>query len=141
MFFARLGALRITIDLALVAALLVLVFAVLGVGASHPDPRAIWPGPRSVSSTSAAKCLATNPSVAQVARLGSTRLSVTFRNGSTIRLHFFLRASTAWRLAPVSYAPFLTRSSLSNVVIARAHGSTQPPHASLFALGPCLVTS
>jgi hypothetical protein len=44
-------------------------------------------------------------------------------------------------LAPVSYAPVLTRSSLSNVVITRPQGSTQPPHASLFALGPCLVMS
>jgi len=39
-------ALRITIDLALVAALVVLAVAGLGIGASHPNPWAIWPGAR-----------------------------------------------------------------------------------------------
>ena len=141
MHLARMRALRITIDLALVAALVVLAVAGLGIGASHPNPWAIWPGPRSVTVTQAAQCLSTKPSVAHVARTGSTGLSVTFRNGATVRLRFFRWVSTAWRLAPVSYAPFLTRGSLSNVVIARPQGSTQPPHASLFAFGPCLVTS
>jgi hypothetical protein len=141
MFLARLGALRITIDIALVAALVVLAVVGLGTGASHPNPRAISPGPRSVIATQAAQCLASKPSVAHVGRTGSTRLSVTFLNAATVRLRFFRRVSTAWRLAPVSYAPFLTRSSLSNVVIARSQGSTQPPHSSLLALGPCLVTS
>jgi hypothetical protein len=141
MFLARLGALPITIDLALVAALVALAVAGLGIGASHPNPRAIWSGPRSVTARQAAQCLVTKPSVAHVARIGSTRLSVTFRNGATVRLRFLRWVSAAWRLAPVSYAPFLSHSSLSNVVIVRAQGWTQPPHASLFALGPCLVTS
>ena len=141
MHFARLGALRIAIDLALVAALVVLAVAGLGIGASHPNPRAIWPGPLSVTATQAAQCLATKSSVAHVARTGNARLLITFRNGATVGLHFFRWVSTAWRLAPVSYAPFLMRSSLSNAIIARPRGSTQPPHASLFALGPCLVTS
>ena len=141
MFLARLGALRITIDLALAAALVVLAVAALGIGASHPNSRAIWPGPRSVTATQAAQCLSTKPSVARVARTGSTRLAVTFRNGATLRLRFFRWVSTAWRLAPVSYGPVLTRGSLSNVVITRPQGSLQPPHASLFALGPCLLTS
>ena len=141
MHLARMRALRITIDLALVAALVVLVVAGLGIGASHRNPWAIWPGPRSVTVTQAAQCLAARPSVAHVAPTGSTRLTVTFRNGATVRLLFFRRVSTAWRLAPVSYAPVLTRSSLSNVVITRAEGSMRPPTASLFVLGPCLVTS
>ena len=74
---ARVRALRITIDFALLAALVVLAVAGLGIGVSHPN----------------------------------------------------------------SYGPFLTRGSLSNVVLTRAKGSTQPPHASLFAFGPCLVKS
>jgi hypothetical protein len=141
MHLARFSALRITIDFALVAALVVLAVAGLGVGASHPNPWAIAPGPRSITVTQVAQCLSTKPSVGHVARAGRTGLSVTFRNGATVRLLFAGTVSTAWRLAPVSYAPSLTRSSLSNVVIARPQGSTQPPHASLFALGPCLVTS
>jgi hypothetical protein len=44
-------------------------------------------------------------------------------------------------LAPVTYGPAFTRGSLSNVVLTRTQGSTQPPHASLFAFGPCLLTS
>jgi hypothetical protein len=139
--FARIGAARIAIDVALVAALVVLVVAGLGIGVSHPNQWAIWPGPRSVTVRDAAQCLSTKPSVTHVARTGNTALSVTFRNGARVRLLFVRRVSAAWRLAPVTYAPFLTRSSLSNVVIARRQGSTQPPHASLFALGPCLVTS
>jgi len=135
------NALRIAINLALVAGLVVLVGAVLGIGASHPNQWAIAPGPRSVTITDAAQCLSTKPSVAHVERTGSAGLSVTFRTGATVRLLFFRRVSTAWRLAPVTYAPFLTRSSLSNVVITRPQGSTQPPRASLFALGPCLVTT
>jgi hypothetical protein len=141
MHLARLSALRITLDFVLVAALVVLAVAGLGIGGSHPNQWAIAPGPRSVTVTHAAQCLSTKSSVAHLARTGSTELSVTFRNGATVRLLFFRRVSTAWRLAPVSYAPALTRSSLSNVVIARPQGSTQPPHASLFAFGPCLVTS
>ena len=140
MFLARLGVLRITIDLALVAALVVLAVVGLGIGAGHPNPWAIWPGPAAVTVTAAEQCLSTKPSVAHVARTGSTGLSVTFRNGATVRLRFFRWPSTAWRLAPVN-DPFLTRSSLSNVVITRPQGSTQPPHASLFALVPCLVRS
>jgi hypothetical protein len=137
--FARITAARIAIDFALVAALVVLVVA--GIGVSHPNQWAIWPGPRSVTVSRAAQCLSTKPSVAHVTRTGNTALSVTFRNGATARLLFVRWVSAAWRLAPVSYAPFLTRSSLSNVVITRRQGSTQPPHASLFAFGPCLVTS
>jgi hypothetical protein len=138
---ARVRSVRIAIDFVLVAVVVVLAVAVLGIGASHPNQWAIAPGSRSVNVTHGAQCLSTKLSVAHVARTGSTGLSVTFRNGATVRLLFFRRVSTAWRLAPVSYAPFLTRSSLSNVVIARPGGSTQPPHASLFALGPCLLTS
>lgn len=138
---ARLSALRIAILFALVAVLVVLAVAGLGIGASHPNQWAIAPGARSVTVAHGAQCLSTKPSVAHVARIGSTGLSVTFRNGATVRLLFFRRVSTAWGLAPVSYAPFLTRSSLSNVVITRPHGATQPPHASLFAFGPCLVAS
>ena len=140
MHLARVSVLRITIDFALVAALVVLAVAGLGIGASRPKPWATAPGPRSVTVTHAAQCLSTRPSVAHVARTGITALSVTFRNGATVRLIFFHRESMAWRLAPVSYAPVLTRSSLSNVVITRPQGSTQPPHASLFAFGPCMVT-
>jgi hypothetical protein len=134
-------ALRITIDFALVAALVVLAVAGLGIGVSHPSQWAIWPGPRPVTVTQAAQCLSTKRSVAHVARTASTGLSVTFRNGATVQLRFFRWVSTAWRLAPVSYGPFLTRGSLSNVVLTRARDSTQPPHASLFAFGPCLLTS
>jgi hypothetical protein len=134
-------ALRITIDFALVALLVALVVAGLGIGVSRPNAWAIAPGPRSVAVTQAAQCLSTKPSVAHVVRTGSTGLSVTFRNGAAVRLLFFRRVSTAWRTAAVSYAPVLTRSSLSNVVITRPKGSTEPPHASLFAFGPCLVTS
>ncbi len=137
----RVKALRIAIDFALVAGLAVLVVAALGIRASHPNPWAIAPGPRSVTITDAAQCLSAKPSVAHVDRTGSAVLSVTFRTGATVRLVFFGRVSTAWRLAPVTYAPFLTHSSLSNVVITRPQGSTQPPRASLFALGPCLVTT
>jgi hypothetical protein len=138
---ARASALRITIDFALVAVLVVLAVAGLGIGASRPNQWAAAPGPRSVTVPHAAQCLSTKPSVVHVARTGSTGLSVTFRNGATLRLLFFRQVSTAWRLASVSYAPVLTRSSLSNVVITRPRGSTQPPRASLFAFGPCLVTS
>src|ERR1035438_503505 len=141
MHLARVRALRVTVDLALVAALVVLVVAGLGIGVSHPNQWAIWPGPRSVTVPHAAQCLSTKPSVAHVARTGNTALSVTFRNGATVRLLFFRWVSTAFRLAPVSYGPFLTRGSLSNVVITRPQGSTQPPHASLFPLGPRLVIS
>jgi hypothetical protein len=141
MHLARVRALRVTVDLALVAALVVLVVAGLGIGVSHPNQWAIWPGPRSVTVPHAAQCLSTKPSVTHVARTGNTALSVTFRNGATVRLLFVRWVSAAWRLAPVSYAPFLTRSSLSNVVITRPQGSTQPPRASLFAFGPCLVTT
>ena len=141
MHLARVRALRITIDFALVAVLVVLVVAGLGIGTSHPNPWATAPGPRSVTVTHAAQCLSTKPSVAHIARTGSTGLSVIFRNSATVWLRFLRRVSTAWRLAPVSYAPVLTRSSLSNVVITRPQGSAQPPHASLFAFGPCLVTS
>lgn len=138
---ARVRALRITVDFALVAVLVVLAVAGLGIGLSHPNQWAIAPGPRLVAVTPVAQCLSTKPSVAHVVRTGSTGLSVTFRNGATVRLFFLRRVSSAWRLAAVSYAPFLTRSSLSNVVITRPEGSMQPPRASLFALGPCLVTS
>jgi hypothetical protein len=138
---ARVRSTRIAIDLVLVAVVVVLAVAVLGIEASHPNQWAIAPGPRSVTITHGAQCLSTKPSVAHVARTGSTGLSVTFRNGATLGLRFFRWPSTAWRLAPVSYAPFLMRGSLSNVVITRPRGSTQPPHASLFALGPCLLTS
>ena len=141
MHLVRMRALRITVDLALLAALVALAVAGLGIGASHPNPWAIWPGARSVTVTQAAQCLSTKPSVAHVARTGSTGLAVTFRNGATVRLRFFRWVSTAWRLAPVTYGLVLTRGSLGNVVITRPQGSTQPPHASLFALGPCLVTS
>jgi hypothetical protein len=141
MHVARVRVLRITIDLALVAVLAVLAVAGLGIGVSRPNQWAIAPGPSSVTVRHAAQCLSAKPSVAHVARTVSTELSVRFRNGATVRLLFFRRMSTAWRSAPVSYAPVLTRSSLSNVVITRRQGSTQPPHASLFALGPCLVTS
>jgi len=137
----RSSALRIVIDLALVAALALLVVVGLGVGESHRNPWAIYPGPRAVTVTEAAQCLSTKPSVAHVARTGSTGLSVRFRNGATVRLRFFRWPSTALRLAPVSYGPFLTRGSLSNVVITRPPGSAQPPHVSLFALGPCLLKS
>jgi hypothetical protein len=130
---------RIAIDFLLVAGLVLLVVVVLGIGGSHPNRSAFAPGPRSVSVAHGAQCLSTKPSVAHVARAGSTGLLVTFRNGATVRLLFYRRVSTAWRLAPVSYAPFLARSSLSNVMITRPRGSQQPPHASLFALGPCLV--
>lgn len=139
MHFARISAARIAIDFALVAALAVLVVAGLGIGVSHPNQWAIWPGSRSVTVPHAAQCLSTKPSVAHVARTGNTALSVTFRNGATVQLLFFQRVSAAWRLAPVTYAPFLTRSSLGNAVLTRPQDSTQPPHASLFALGPCLV--
>jgi hypothetical protein len=141
MRLARLNPLRVTIDFALVAALVALAVAGLGIGGSHPNQRAIAPGPRSVTVPHAAQCLSTKPSIAHVTRTGSTGLSVTFRNGASVRLLFFRRVSTAWRSAPVTYAPFLARSSLSNVVITRPKRSTPPPHASLFALGPCLVMS
>lgn len=139
--FARLRALRITVDFVLVAVLVVLAVVGLGVGVSHPNQWAIAPGPRSVAVTPVAQCLSTKRSVARVARTGSAGLSVTFRNGATVRLLFLRRVLSAWRSAAVSYAPFLTRSSLSNVVITRPEGSTQPPRASLFALGPRLLTS
>lgn len=141
MHLARVRTLRITINLVLVAVLVVLVIAGLGIGASHPNQSAIVPGPRVVTVVRGAQCLSTKPSVARVARAGSAGLSITFRNGAIVRLIFLRRVSMAWRSAPVSYAPFLTRSSLSNVVITRTTGSRQPPHASLFALGPCLVTT
>jgi hypothetical protein len=140
-FLARFGVLRIALDLALVAALVALAVVGLGIGASHPNPRAIWPGARPVGITPAAQCLSTKPSVAHVARTGSTGLSVTFRNGATVRLLFVRSVSTAWRLAPVSYAPSLTRGSLANVVLTRPQRSTQPPEASLFAFGPCLLST
>lgn len=141
MYLARVRSVRIAIDFVLVAVVVVLAVAGLGIGASHPNQWAIWPGSRPVTVTQAGQCLSAKPSVAHVARTGSTGLSVTFRNGATVRLLFFRRVSTATRLAPFSYAPFLTRSSLGNAVLTRPQGSTQPPHASLFALGPCLLMS
>ena len=141
MRLARVRVLRITVDFALVAVLVVLAVAGLGVGVSHPNQWAIWPGARPVTVTHAAQCISTKPAVAHVARTGNTALSVRFRNGATLRLLFFRRVSAATAVAAGSYAPFLTRSSLGNAVITRPEGSTQPPHASLFALGPCLVTS
>jgi hypothetical protein len=140
MHLARVSVLRIAVDLALVAALAVLVIAGLGLGAGRANPWAIAPGPRAVTATQAARCLSGKRSVAEVARAGSA-LAVTFGNGASVRLRFFARVSMAWRSAPVTYAPTLTHSSLSNAVITRSEGSKQPPRASLFALGPCLVTS
>jgi hypothetical protein len=112
--FPRVRALRISIDVLLVAVLVILAVAGLGIGLSHQNQWAIWPGSRSVTVPQAARCLSMKRPIAHVAKTGSTTLGVTFRNGARARLLFFHRVSTAWRLAPVSYAPFLTRSSLSN---------------------------
>ena len=141
MHLARISAARIAIDFVLVAALVVLAVAGLGIGVSHPNQWAIWPGARPVTVTHAAQCLSTKPSVAHVARTGNAALSVRFRNGATVRLVFLRRVSAATAAAPFSYAPFLTRSSAGNAVLTRPKGSTQPPRASLFTFGPCLVTS